>query len=81
MAFSDNAKKIVTFLRDNAVADVTAADIAEALDLTKPTVNGCATGLQKKGLVVRVPAILDDGTEVKFIQLTDAGEVVDLDAE
>jgi hypothetical protein len=64
---------------------VTAADVAEALDIPKRSVDGEFTSaIQKKGFGVRVPAEveLEDGThvDVKFLQLTEAGLAFDPDA-
>jgi hypothetical protein len=86
MAMSENSQKVLAFLKANVGVNVTAADIAEALDLQKRSVDGIVTSaLQRKGLAVRTPAEVevkgDDGTvthkQVKFITLTDEGLAFD----
>lgn len=82
----ENSKLVFNYLKKVHGGDpVTAADVAEALDLTKRQVDGSFTAFQKKGLGVRIPVIveLEDGTtaEVKFLQLTDAGLDFDPEAE
>jgi hypothetical protein len=67
-------------------ADVTAADVAEALGLEKRQIDGIFTSaIQRKGFGVRVPAEveLEDGTHkaIKFLKLTDAGMAFDPDAD
>ena len=86
MAMSENTKKILMYLRENDGADLTSADIAEALDIPKKSVDGAVTsGLQRKGYSVREEAEIqvEDGShkKVKFIKLTDLGRTVDPDAE
>lgn len=83
MALSVNAKAIIRFLQTND-GDFTAADVAEALDLPKKTIDGCFTSLQKKELGVRTPEeiTLEDGSTktIKFLSLTPAGMDIDVDA-
>lgn len=86
MAMKENSKKVLNYLKGINGADVTAADVAEALGLEKRSVDGIFTSaLQRKGYGVRVPAEieLEDGTHkaVKFLQLTPAGMSFDPDAE
>jgi hypothetical protein len=86
MAMKDNSKLVFNYLKKIHGGDpVTAADVAEALDLTKRQVDGIFTAFQKKDLGVRVPVIveLEDGStaEVKFLELTAAGLDFDPDAE
>lgn len=86
MAMSENSKKVLDYLKGINGADVTAADVAEALGLEKRSVDGIFTSaLQRKGYGVRVAAEveLEDGTHkaVKFLQLTPAGMSFDPDAE
>lgn len=95
-AISEKAKMILDYVKSVGDENVTAAKIAEELDMEVKSVNPCITsGLQKKGLVVRVPAQVEvedeDGNSkyvnVKFIKLTDEGvaydheEALALDAE
>ena len=86
MAMKENSKKVLNYLKEINGANVTAADVAEALGLEKRQIDGIFTSaLQRKGLGVRVPAEieLEDGTHkaVKFLRLTDAGMAFDPDAE
>lgn len=90
MAMKENSLKVFNFLKENVGVNVTAADIAEALDLPKRSVDGIVTSaLQRKGLAVRTPAevevVGEDGAvshkAVKFIALTEAGLDFDPDAE
>ena len=86
MAMKENSKNVLNYLKQINGADVTSADIADALGLEKRQVDGIFTSaLQRKGLGVRVPAEveLDDGShkQVKFLRLTDAGMAFDPDAE
>ena len=85
MAMKENTKNVLNYLK-SVNADVTAADVADALGLEKRQVDGIFTSaLQRKGFGVRVPAEveLDDGShkQVKFLHLTDAGMALDPDAD
>ena len=85
MAMSENSKKVLNYLKEIHGENVTAADVAAALDLEKRSVDGIFTSaIQRKGLGVRVPAEieLEDNThkQVKFLTLTDAGMAFDPDA-
>ena len=82
----ENSKKVLEYLKGINGADVTAADVAEALGLEKRSVDGIFTSaIQRKGLGVRTPAEieLEDGThkQVKFIKLTADGKNFDPAAE
>lgn len=86
MAMKENSKKVLNYLKSINGADVTAADVAEAIGLEKRSVDGIFTSaLQRKGYGVRVPAEieLEDGTHkaVKFLRLTPAGMSFDPDSE
>jgi DNA-binding MarR family transcriptional regulator len=79
MAMSEKTVKVLNYLKEIDGENVTAADIADALDMEKKSVDGIVTsGLQRKGLAERVPSEieLEDGTHkaVKFIHLTAAGK-------
>lgn len=85
MAMKENSKKVLNYLKDVAGENVTAADVAAALNLEKRSVDGIFTSaIQRKGLGVRTPAEieLEDGThkQVKFLSLTPAGMSFDPDA-
>ena len=82
----ENSKAVLNYLKQINGADVTSADVADALGLEKRQVDGIFTSaLQRKGYGVRVPAEieLDDGShkQVKFLRLTDVGMELDPDAE
>lgn len=82
----ENSRKVFEYLKANNTADLTAADVAEALGLEKRSVDGIFTSaIQRKGLGVRTPAEveLEDGTHkaVKLLSLTPAGMAYDPDAE
>lgn len=74
---SENAQKVLTYLQANKGSDLTAKDIAAALDMEARSVNGTLTGLQRKGLTVRVAQEEGD----KLIGLTPAGAEFDPEAE
>lgn len=87
MAMKENTKTVITYLQglDESV-NVTAADVAAALNLEKRQVDGIFTSaIQRKGHGVRVAAEveLEDGTHkaVKFLKLTDTGRQLDVNAE
>ena len=86
MAMKENSKKVLNYLKSINGENVTAADVAAALNLEKRSVDGIFTSaIQRKGLGVRTPAEieLEDGTHkgVKFLKLTDEGFNFDPDAE
>lgn len=86
MAMSENSRKVLAYLKENNGNNVTSADVAEALGLTKRQVDGCFTSaFQKKGYGERIPAEveLDDGTHrpVKILHLTAEGMALDPDAD
>lgn len=85
MAVSQNTKDIFNFLMAHKGEDMTAADIADAMGLSKRTVDGVVTsGLARKGLAERVLAEvqLDNGLheQVKLIRLTPKADGWDFDA-
>ena len=54
MAMKENSVKVLNYLKGINGADVTAADVAEALDLPKKSVDGIFTSaIQRKGLGIR----------------------------
>ena len=86
MAMKENSKNVLNYLKSINGADVTAADVADALGLEKRQVDGIFTSaIQRKGLGERIPAEieLDDGShkQVKFLRLTAAGMSFDPDAD
>lgn len=82
----ENSKKVLEYLKSVNGANVTSADVAEALGLEKKSVDGIFTSaIQRKLLGVRTPAEieLEDGShkQVKFLSLTEAGMAFDPDAD
>jgi hypothetical protein len=83
---SENSRKIFEFLKANHGTQLTSADVAEALNLPKRTVDGAFTSaIQRKGLGYRIPAEveLDNGMHkpIKLLTLSDTGLAFDPDAE
>ena len=89
-AVSEKSLTVLNYLKENSTADLTAADIAEALGMEKKSVDGIVTAglIRNKNLVERVEAQIetqdDNGNTVtkpiKLIKLTDAGLAYDHDA-
>lgn len=88
MAISSNSKMILNYLKENAGADLTAADVAAALGVDAKVVNGAFTSaIQRKELGYREEAEVEvvDGDKVshkkvKFLRLNNAGMAFDPDA-
>lgn len=78
MAMSENSVKILNYLKENHGKNMTSADVAEALDLAKATVNGAFTAMQKKGLGSRVDAEIPGAVDVSFLTVTDEGRAADI---
>ena len=71
MAMSANSVSVLNYLKEINGANVTAADVAEALGLEKRSVDGIFTSaIQRKGLGVRVPAEveLEDGSTLPLMR-------------
>ena len=87
MAMKENTKTVITYLQGLADdVNVTAQDVATALDMEKRSVDGIFTSaVQRKGFGVRVAAEieLEDGTHkaIKFLSLTAEGMSFDPDAD
>lgn len=82
----ENSKKVFMYLKEHNGEDLTAADVAAAVDLPKKSVDGIFTSaIQRKGLGVRTPAEveLEDGSHkaIKLLSLTAEGMAYDPDAE
>lgn len=83
---SENSKAVIDYLRTVNDKNVTSADVAEALNLPKKTVDGCFTmSICRKGLGERVPAEVTnpDGTHAKvnLLKLNEQGMTWDYNAE
>ena len=81
----ENSRRVFDYLKQINGANVTAQDVADALNLEKRSVDGAFTSaLQRKGYGERIPAEieLEDGTHkaVKILKLTEAGKAFDPDA-
>ena len=77
MAISENTKKVLEFLKANNGKKVTSADVAEAIGIEKRSVDGVFTGLQKKGLGVRVDGTTDGAKEISLLSITNEGTTCD----
>lgn len=74
MAISENSIKVINYLKENHGKNLTSGDVAEALELSKSTVNGVFTALQKKGYGVRVDATVPGTAEISALSVTAEGE-------
>ena len=86
MAMSVNTLNVIEYLKAHNGENLTAQDVADALDVDVKVVNGAFTsGIQKKGLGQRIEAEieLDDGShrKVKFVTLTADGLAFTPEAE
>ena len=77
MAMSENAKKVIEFLKENNGKNVTSADVATAVGIEKRTVDGVFTSLQKKELGARVSGTTKGTKEVSFLSVTAEGKACD----
>lgn len=85
MAMSVNTIEIIRFLQANKDKKLTAAEIANEMELSTQTVNGAFTaGIQRKGYGVRIEdEAFDEETGrhkvVKYLKLNDEGLALDCD--
>ena len=79
--FSEKAQKVLTFLQSTPRVDMTAAELAEMLDIPKRSMTGTLNALQNKGLIDRIETKVADEKVVKFIRLTPEGKQADPTAE
>ena len=84
-AVSEKSLIVLNYLKEHQGENMTAQDIADALDMPKKSVDGIVTsGLQRKGYAERIPAEieLEDGShkKVNFIQATAEGLAYDDEA-
>lgn len=74
---SDNAKKVLAYLKDAKDENVTVHDVSDAVGLPVNSITGTFNSFVKKGLGERVVAEIEeeDGSHkaVKFLKLTPAG--------
>lgn len=83
-AMKENTRKVLDYLKDHVDEDLTSADVAIALGLTKRQVDGIFTSaFQRKKYGYREPAEIElsDGThqKVNFLRLNDTGLNLDPD--
>lgn len=86
MAMKPNTKAVIEFLQGQNGADLTAADVAEALDIEKKKVDGIFTSaVQRKQYGYREEAEVElaDGShkKVKFLKLNEKGMALDCNAD
>lgn len=85
MAMKENSRNVLAFLKQHNGEELTSADVAEALGITKRSVDGSFTALQKRGFGVRTPAEVEnpDGTHkpIKLLSLTAEGMAFNPDAQ
>lgn len=83
MAMTEKSKMVLTYLQEHANEDLIAADVANALNLAKRSVDGVFTAFQKQDLGIRVNAEREeeDGThtKIKYLKLTEKGLTFDPD--
>ena len=85
-AMKPDTRRVFEYIKAHNDEDITAADVAEALNLEKRKVDGIFTSaLQRKELGERIPAEREnpDGTHdrVKLLHLTEAGMEFDPDLQ
>lgn len=72
---SENAIKVISYLKENADKNLTSTDVAEALNLSISTVNGVFTSaIQKKDLGFRQTATVKGPVDISFLAITNAGK-------
>ncbi len=79
--FSDNAKVVVSFLREHQGVDLIQNDISDATSIPRRSMTGLVNSLVKKGVAVREEVEVADGKTVKYVRLTDLGMTIDLDMD
>ena len=79
---TENSRRVFDFLREaGAGVKFTTKQVQTALNLEKAgSVTGSVTGLVKKGLAERFAEVGEDGKEIKYFALTEAGMAFDPDA-
>ena len=80
MAMKEGTRAIWDYIVAHDGEDITAQNIADALNVGVKSVNGSVTSFQKKGLTIREEVAVTGG-KVKYIRLTDEGKAFDPDAE
>lgn len=84
-AMKQNTRMIFDYIKAHNGEDITAADVAAALELEKRQVDGSFTSFQKKGWGIREEAEREEAdgshTKVKFLRMTQEGMDYDPDAE
>lgn len=70
MAFSENVKRITAYLKANEGKQVTSAELAAAIGITRTSVDGAFTSLVNKGYAKRVTTEIDGTKDIKFVICT-----------
>lgn len=86
MALKPQTREIYKYIKEHEFENITAADVAHALDLrSTQSVNGAFTALQRKNLGYRVEDIIytpdqpEREKRVNYLRLTDEGRKVNFD--
>lgn len=79
---TENSRKVFEFLKDAGPGvKFTTKQVQTALNFEKAgSVTGSVTGLVKKGYAERFTEVGEDGKEIKYFALTEAGMAFDPDA-
>lgn len=79
---TENSRKVFNFLKDAGPGvKFTTKQVQTALNFEKAgSVTGSVTGLVKKGYAERFTEVGEDGKEIKYFALTEAGMAFDPDA-
>ena len=85
MAMSEKSRIVFDYLKANYGAQMTAADIADALGMEKKSVDGAFTAsIQRKGLGERISVAVEDENGkpaiIKLLTLNEEGMAYDPDA-
>lgn len=76
----EGTRKVWDYIVTHANEDITSQRIADALGVSKKSVDGSVTSFQKKGLTIREEVPVEGGT-VKYIRLTEDGRCYTPDEE
>lgn len=69
----ENSLLIFNYVKDHADEDITAADIAAALNIGVKSVNGCITAMARHHELLEREEVAITGGKVKYIRLTEKG--------
>lgn len=74
---SQNTVTVMNYLKENADKKLTAANVAEALDMSVSTVNGVFTSMSNKGYGIRETVEQKGAVDITFLALTEEGKTAD----